>query len=194
MNNLAKIVLFVLVLAGGPAWAGKAEEKIDNPLYKHWAQFKPGSYATLKMTTESMGTTSETLLTQTLKEVTAEKVVVEIKTAVTGGGQKIEQPPTLQDIPAKITKIDVAEQEAKDKIEERKQELKEGEEEVDAGGKKLKAKWTQTEAKYGEIVIKTKVWTSEEVPGQTVKAITSTEGEFASKSTTELVDFKADRK
>ena|GEM_PF-1065174 len=216
MNNLAKIVLFVLVLAGIPALAGKTEEKIDNPLYKHWAQFKPGSYATLKVVT--MGTTSDThhtqtpkdpqhreggatfiptsdmRLTQTLKEVTAEKVVIELKTVITAGGQKMEQPPTLQDIPAKITKTEVVEQEPTDKVKQGEPEIKEGEEEIKAAGKTLKAKWVQTEIKQDEMVIKTKVWTSEDVPGQTVRMISSTEGQVASKSTTELVEFKADRK
>ncbi|MCK4659581.1 MAG: hypothetical protein KAV82_08695 [Phycisphaerae bacterium] len=192
MNGLARIALCGVMFGLVSASSGLAaeEKKVDNPQYKHWAQFKPGSYATLKMVAIVAGTTSNVSMTRTLKEITAEKAVVEIKTIMQVAGQNMEQPPTLQPIPAKFTEKELKEQQK----QEQEGKIKEGKEEIKVAGKTFKAKWVETEFKQSGMTIKSKTWTSEEVPGQLLRTASTTEGSVQTKSTGELVKFKAIKK
>lgn len=187
MNGLAKIVVGCVGLVGALASAGLAEDKVDNPLYQNWAQFKPGSYAKLKQVTEAVGTNAETIFIYTLREVTAEKIVVEKKTVVILDGQKKERPTTLLNYAAKITKEEAEKQKPRGMFAE-------GREEIEIAGRKIKTKWVEAEVKKDDRVSRTKLWTSEGVPGRTVKITSSRTHPLKMSSTRELVEFKADRK
>ena len=91
-------------------------------------------------------------------------------------------------IPAKITKTEADKQEAKDA------KVSEGEEEIEIGGKKLKTKWVETKMTHGDMVITSKAWTCEDVPGQVVKMTSTTTGPTEVKSEGILLEFKAEKK
>ncbi len=186
MSSLARIVVGGVGLVGVLASVGHAEDKVENPLYKNWAQFKPGSYAKLKQITEAVGTTAETVFTYTLKEVTAEKIVVEKKTVAILDGKEKERPPTLLTYPAKITKEEAEKQKPRGIFAE-------GQEEIEIAGQKIKTTWVEAEVKKDDRVSRGKLWTSENVPGRTVKMTSSRTHPLKMSSTRELVAFKADR-
>ena len=186
--------MVVLVLAGSPL---HADDKVDNPLYQHWAQFKIGSFSVTKtvQTVEVAGTEmkTETTATTKLTELNAEKAVIEISTVTEVAGTEQRMPPTTMDIAAKITKTELETQE-KQKEPEGKPETKEGEEELEVAGKKLKTKWVEVTTKQGNNTIKTRSWMCEDVPGQVVKTVTTMEGETMMTSETTLVEFEAEKK
>jgi len=188
MNRLAKSLLGMVVLCGACAAPLCAEEKVDNPEYKHWAQFKPGSFSCLKNVVTTMGMKSETTMTTTLKEVTAEKVVVEVEVVTVVAGQTMKVPPEKREIPAKIETVKAQEQ------IEPKGKIKEGKEKIEVAGKKIETKWVETELKQDKMVVKSKVWSSDDVPGQVVKIVMSTDGDVKSQTEGSVVKFKADKK
>jgi hypothetical protein len=182
-NRIVAVACVLGVLAVSPVYG----EKVDNPLYKNWAQFKPGSYVVMKMVTTAAGNKTEMTQTQTLKECTPEKAVVEVKVVMMVSGQKIEQPPTAIEIAAKVPegKVEAAEKDPDTEVEN-------GAEEIEVGGGKFKAEWTETKSKQGEAVTTTKVWTSDEVPGQQLKMKSTMPGGMTVES--ELIEFKAEKK
>ncbi len=187
-----KLLIRIVVVTGmlcAMAAAPLQAEQVDNPLYKNWAQFKPGSYAVMEMVTTAAGNKTEVTQTQTLKECTPEKAVIEVKTVMMMAGQKFEQPPTEMEIAAKVPKGESQEGE-----ENPDTEVKEGAEEIEVAGKKIKAKWTETKTKQGDTVTTVKVWTSDEIPGHQVKLMTSTSGPNKVTAESELIEFKADKK
>src|SRR5215218_6704734 len=56
-------------------------EQIDNPTYKMWSKFKAGTSVTTKTVSDFAGQKSEMEITTTLKEISADKAVVETKMA-----------------------------------------------------------------------------------------------------------------
>ncbi len=192
-KNLIKCCC-ALALCGllvSPAVAG---EKIDNPQYKHWAQFKVGSFAKCKMVqnVEAGGMKMETTTTTTttLKKLSAEKAVIEIEMVTVANGQEMKMPATTQDIPAKIDKPKPEET----KPPKDKPKTKQGKEVLDIAGKKIKTEWTESTMKHAQTTVTTKMWMSEEIPGQMVKMKVNTSGEAKMVSETILIKFKADKK
>ncbi len=171
-----------------PTQADEKPKKVDNPTYKHWAQFKPGAYATMKATTTAMGIKSEMTMTTTLKKVTAEKVVIEITAVTKSMGQEMKLPPQAQDIPAKIEEVKAKE------LQNPKGKVKEGTETLTVCGKKIETKWVEIKATEKELTIISKIWTSDEVPGQVVKMSSKTEGQIKSTTDSQVSKFDAKKK
>ncbi|MBI3830571.1 MAG: hypothetical protein HY291_13705 [Planctomycetes bacterium] len=145
-------------------------ETIDNPEYKHWSQYKAGTWVTWKQTTDAAGNKSVTETTLKLVEVNADKAVIETLMKMEVAGQKIEQPAQKRDVPAKIEKpAPVKQEEVKDAPKP-----KEGEDTVTVAGKALKCKTIETTLDAAGQKGTTKAWTSDEVPGQMVKSETKT--------------------
>jgi hypothetical protein len=162
-----------------------AAETIDNPSYAHWSGLGPGSYAILLSTTESNGATTESEVTNTLLEVTAERAVIEVHVKVRMGGRSIEMPAQKIEIPAKIEKPSAEADGKRVEIDKGKAELKVGE-------KKLATLWTKTKMQEEGMTVTSTAWTSDAVPGQTVKTITETTGDMTMRTETMLIDFKAE--
>jgi hypothetical protein len=194
MNEFTKICCGAAVLFGLTASAARADEKVDNPTYQHWAQFKPGSYSVLKtvqtVTVAGREIKTETTLTTTLKELSAEKALVEMEFVTVSSGRELKLPAQKMEIPAKITKVEFKKQEEP----EGQVKVKEGKEVLKVAGKTIKTTWAEIEIKQGKDVIKTKSWTSEEIPGQVVKTVQTMEGKTKMTSEGLLVRFKADKK
>ena len=192
MREPMKILCGLLVGCGLAVSGASAQEMVDNPLYKHWAQFKPGSFAKLKSTTKVAGITSESYTTTTLKSITTEKAVLEIVSVSKASGREFKSPPFKMDVQAKVPKFkEGKDQQGKGAAPDVK--IKEGKETLKVAGKKLDTKWSETTMKQSGMTINSKSWMCEDVPGQVVKTISKTSG--AATATTEmlLVDFKADK-
>lgn len=173
------VAAFMLFGLAGVARA----EMIDNPLYKHWAQFKPGTWVTYKQASEAAGNKALTESTVKVKEVTAEKVVLETTSKMEAAGQKIDMPAQAQDVPAKIAKPEVdATQQTKDAPKP-----KEGEDTVTVGGKPIKCKTMEMTFEANGQKGSSKTWTSDDVPGQMVKMEAKSD---ASTMTMELIAFE----
>src|SRR5687767_8772769 len=82
VSPASRTTALALALVLGAAWA--QDETVENPDYKAWSKQKVGAWAKWSVKTEgAMTTTSE--LTWTLKELKAEKAVIEEKTVFTSG-------------------------------------------------------------------------------------------------------------
>ncbi|MCX5683086.1 MAG: hypothetical protein NT049_05300 [Planctomycetota bacterium] len=177
-----KTLLVVSVVLAMGAAVCYAEDMVDNPAYKLWASFKAGAMVKSEMNTTAGEMKTQIEQTQTLKEVTPEKAVVEIKMTMLMSGNKTEMPANSIEIPAKIEKGKLA---AKPDAE-----VKEGAEAIEVAGKKLQCKWTETKMKQGEMTIMSKVWTAAEIPGSVAKMESKTEGTVKSETTMKIVEYK----
>lgn len=132
------------------------QDQVDNPEYKGWAAFKPGSSVTYKMAGQD-GSQKVTL-----KSLGETEAVVETEITYNGKIGKAAE----RKVPAKVKAADAP------------KNMKEGEEEIEAGGKKLKCRTREYEKKNpatGKTAV-LKFWINEEIPGMAVQFQTSTEG------------------
>jgi len=170
------------------AWA----EEIDNPAYKSWSQFKPGSFVTYKATIKMGAATTETKVTQTLKTVTPEKVVIEVSTVMTVAGEEVEQAGQPMEHLARIEKPKEGGAEAK-----KPKQIGEGRKEFNVNNRIIKTNWVKTEFTQAGNTATSTTWTSDRIPGGVVKTATAIKGPAAQgmPMTTELtlVDFKAEK-
>ncbi len=194
MTQLAVLFLSAVMLAGPatPEPKAKAGKMIDNPDYAHWAQFKVGSFATMKSTTLVGGHKSVSFQTKTLKSVAKDKIVIEMTIEIAGLEQKI--PPQKLEIPAKITQPATPKTPTSQPKDKPDSKTKEGDEVLDIDGQKIKAHWVESQIKAGDIITKSKIWNSEDVPGRMVKMTSRTEGSVESSSEGMLSKMKADKK
>jgi hypothetical protein len=136
--------------------AALVQAQVDNPEFKGWTAFKPGSSVTHKGGPQGVEQKS------TLKTVGEAEVVVETEMSL---GGKVMGKPLERKIPAKLAAADAP------------KALKEGEEEIEAGGKTLKCKWKEFEKKFGGgKTALMKVWMSEEIPGGAAKVEVAVDG------------------
>lgn len=144
---------------------------------KHpWTSFKVGSFAKLKTSTDmEVGGNkmkSESTMVQTLKALDADSYTLETEMIIPN------VPPQKSE-----TKIPLKGPEGA-KTDGPKP--KTGSEDVEVAGKKFKCTTTEMETDAGGTKMTTKVWTSDEVPGGTVKSVSKS---ATMTSTTELVEF-----
>jgi hypothetical protein len=188
MNKL----VWALVALAMVAPAALADEMVDNPQYKSWAGCKVGAMVKMVTTSEvdagGMKMTTKSTMTSTLKELTPEKAVVETVTEMDMGGTKTAMPATKQEIPARV-KASAAQPATMEGAKVTKKG--EGDEEIAVGGKKYKCHWVETETVSDQMASTSKVWTSPEIPGGTVKMVSDVTKPMKSKTTMEVTEFKA---
>lgn len=151
-------------------------EQTDNPEYKSWSGFAPGTSVTVKMVNETHK--METVTTTTLKSKTDEELVLEIKTSMVVAGNKIDQPATTRKVPARIKKVEVKGEAPKPRT---------GKEKVRIGGKEYACTWMETTIEVAGNKTTSRVWTCDEIPGGLVKMTSNTTGKHAMKMTQTLV-------
>jgi len=186
---MRKMILatMVIAMAASIAWC---EEMVENPQYKSWSAFKVGT--TTKMQTSSAATMGETemvtkmTMTSTLKELTADRAVIEVVTEMDMGGTKTAMPAQKQDIPAKVAK-GAATQPAGVTVTKKG----EGDEEIAVGDKKHKCHWVENLMTGDQMESVSKVWTCPDVPGGMGRMVAETTKPMKSKTTMEMVEFKA---
>lgn len=168
------------------------EDMVENPQYKNWAAFKPGAMAKYQMVSISdaggQETTTKMTMSATLKELTADKAVVETVMEMEVNGQKTAMPAQSQDVPAKVAASAASQPAAQAGVTMTKKG--EGDEDVAVGDKKYKAHWVENQMSSEQFEGTTKAWTSTQVPGGMVKSTMESTKPVKSKTTTELVEFK----
>ena len=169
---LAAFAVLGIALCASTARAGE----VDNPEYKAWSKFNPGSYVVMKMTNETAGNKMEITTTTTLVEKTADKLVLEDKTSMVIGGNKIDNPGQKRDVPAKVKVEGTSEQKSDAKVTE-------GKESIELGGKKVDCKVVEVQAETNGTKSHTKTWSSDEIPGGTAKQEVHSEGAMKSTMT-----------
>src|SRR5580658_9920796 len=118
--------------------AARADDTmIDNPAYQSWAKFKPGTLVKYSSETNAAGNATSMEMTQTLKDINADKATIEVKMSMVMAGNKTDMPATTQEIPAKIKKVDPAAPQTADVPK-----TETGTEDVQAAGKTYSCKKT----------------------------------------------------
>ncbi len=163
------LVMAVVQCGSSGAWA---QEEVDNPVYKNWSQFKPGSsvaYRSVTVTPEFESTQEYTL---TLKEVTPKKLVIErVLVAIMPDGTRMEYPamesenPKSYKLPKGAPKPDPSKPAG---VKEK------GEEELELLGRTFKTEWYKAVSKVEAGDTFTQSWTCKEIPGGLVKATNET--------------------
>ena len=194
MRSVVTCLVCGLVVFGLVVSTAQAGEKVDNPLYKHWAKFKPGAFSELKTESEVMGMKNVSTMTTTLKELTPEKAVVEMSVVSVVNGQETKVPPQKQEILAKIEEEKAKELDTPKKGDKRNgaEIIGVGEEEIKVGDKKVKCKWAEMKMTQEDTTTTTKVWTTDEVPGQVVKMVTNMDGKMKMKTEGTLAKYSVD--
>jgi hypothetical protein len=154
----------VLALAA----AAPAADKVDNPLYKNWAKFKPGTSVTTKTTLDAGGMTIETVTTTKLVEVKDDKAVVEVQTTSKIMGNEVKQPAVKQDIPKQVETSALPPGVGPDKTAKVDGQSDTGKKKVKVGGTEYECQWVKVGVKDAE----SETYTSDDVPGMVVKIVT----------------------
>lgn len=160
MTRIFRFLLAVLVFSCG--MTGFAEsEKIDNSVYQSWSKFKVGT--TVKYSQEKGDPGNVTPMGEmvfTLIELTPDKAVVEQKQEVAMNGKKVWLPPTKKEYLAKVDKT----------VTTVGSISKKSEEEIEVPAGKFLCSIRETENTCGDLVVISKVWSNEGVPGLIVKS------------------------
>jgi hypothetical protein len=166
-----------------------AEEKtVDNPTYKAWAAYKPGTTVKVKTVSDTAGNKSETIMAYKLLELTDAKAVVEMVVTSKVAGMEFSAPASKTDHPKTLKIVGTTPAPAPDKKPEGV--VEEGEETVTMAGKEWKCKWYKTKNKTPVGDMEAKTWICMDLPGSVVKMESSMTGQAASKTTMELVEIK----
>jgi hypothetical protein len=162
--------------------AAVQDEMIDNPEYQGWSKQKVGAWVKFKMSNDMGEMKMEGDVTTKLKEITAEKAVLDQVMAFDMMGQKREQTMS-RTAPAKVKKGTDSEG-AKMEI------VAEGDEELEIKGKKIKCHWVDMKltSKQGES--KMKVWRTAEIIGGAAKMEMITEKPMKMTMSMVAVDWK----
>jgi hypothetical protein len=195
MKKYAAICVIVLLYAMCAAFA--VAEEADNPVYKDWSPFKPGSFVTYKAATDAAGVTTEAEMTYTLKEVTPEKVVLEIKMVTIAAGMKVETPGELMEFPAKgegddvmVGDIDMTGMVDVTEVKTDAQTVEEGEEELEINGQKITTQRLKVITEDAGSKVTATLWYSDDIPGRMVKSLTEVAGPVKTTSEMTLIDYK----
>ena len=163
-----------------------AADLVDNPRYQEWSKYKPGTLVKMDITTVAGGQNIKSAMTTTLKEVTPEKVVLEMKTSMTIPGMPPQDNATNVVEPAKIEKAKIKpvnpEQMPNCKVTNK------GTEDLKIGDKTYKCNWYEMEMEQKGMKMKGKCWTCDDVLDKLVKNDIKME---MGNTTMVLVEFKA---
>src|SRR4051812_37684077 len=102
MKNVSRVLFSALAICLVFATPVRAGEKIPNPQYLAWANYKPGTRVRYTQVTDAMGTKSEGEMTQTLVSLTKEKGVIEIKMNMVSDGEKVDSPAQKQEFKSMV--------------------------------------------------------------------------------------------
>ncbi len=183
MVILAALLLIATTITK-PTWSQR--EQVENPLYRNWKHFEPGTSVTYRALTESDDGDSEVTTTYFLKERTEEKIVIELKTLAKLEGQVIDNPPQRLEnrrffnLPPGISK---------EEFGKPKGVLEEGEETVELVGQTFETKWFRARTTGDDGETFTKSWTSDKVPGRLIKSVSETP-KTNTTTTVELIEIK----
>ena len=176
----------VLALAAG---AASAQEKVENPEFVSWSKFKKGTTTTLKMTSTTAGVVTESTITTTLVEVGADKIVVEAAGVTAFNGMEFKAPPTSREV-KKTIELPKGVKSDGPQGQKPKGAYEDGNETLKVGGMEIKTKWYKIKTEINGSTTDSKVWMSDDVPGNTVKMEGTTIGKVVTTIKMELIEFK----
>jgi hypothetical protein len=164
-------------------------EAIENPQYRSWAAFKPGTTVARRSTTEAAGEEGKTVTTttDTLLEVTDTLVKIRTRThSRRYDGFEAENPPDeytiarLIPLPPGVSKVNFGKP---------ARGGEEGEETVAVAGKEYRTRWHTGKDRNEAGEVEVRVWSSNEVPGGLVKSVTRIPA-IGKTTTIELVEVR----
>jgi hypothetical protein len=176
------LALVLAVMGEEPALA---PVMVDNPAYESWAAFAPGTFVKYSTTydpaPEGEGAAVESTTTYTLKEVTEDKVEIAVSTVVTlASGESVARTPRSIEYPAQI-----------EEPAETPKPVETGEATLDVGDREIDTTWTRTVTTEGTTTVTTTVWTSDAVPGGTVKSVVERKDkDTTTTETMTVIDYK----
>lgn len=136
-----------------------AQDQLENPEYRGWKTFKPGSSVTHTFVAEGAGSTGDQKTM--LKSIDENEAVLEVEFIMNGK-------PTGKAMERKV--------QAKMPATQAPQNVKEGEEEIDVAGKKMKCKTMEFDKKLSNGKMgRIKFWINAEIPGGAAKFETAPE-------------------
>jgi len=144
-----------------------AADLVDNPRYREWAKYKPGTLVKMDVATAAGGQNMKSAMTTTLKEVTPEKVVLEMKTGMVIPGMAPQENVMSMVEPAKIEKAKI--KHTNPELMPNCKILNKGTEDVKIGDRTYKCKWYEMEMEQQGMKFASKCWTCDEIPDKLVK-------------------------
>ncbi|HTF57188.1 MAG TPA: hypothetical protein VK661_08145 [Planctomycetota bacterium] len=169
------------VLAAALSLAAAQDEMIDNPEYKGWAGQKVGAWVKFKTERTTGDMKMDSTTTTTLKEMTAEKAVIEQAIEMDMGGQKRTMNMS-RTLPAKVKKGTDSEG-AKVEING------EGNEELEIKGAKYPCHWVEMNITSKQGVATMKVWRCDKIIGSMAKMVMTVKDKMTMTNT--AMDWKA---
>ena len=182
------MVVFAFAMSFALVGAVRADDTMsDNPAYQSWAKFKPGTLVKYSSNTNAAGNATSMEMTQTLKDVNADKATVEVKMSMVMAGNKTDMPATTQEIPAKIKKPDPAAPQTADAPK-----TDTSSEDVQVAGKTYSCKKTTVTSDANGMTTKATTWTCDDIPGTLVKMESESTGAMSMSMSTKMVltDFE----
>lgn len=179
MSRLAAALSVFLLVS-----AQAQDEMEDNAEYKAWARQKPGAWVKWAVETHTGALKMTSEVTWTLKELAADKAVIEELTVISGAnGAKPAEHTSSRTLPAKVKKGTMSDG-GKAEI------LKEGDEDLEIKGRQTKCHWVEMKLQ-GRAGGAMRVWKTDEIVGGAAK--TSIKHDDAAKMTMTMtvVDWKA---
>lgn len=173
---------FLFALAALSLAAVQDEKMIDNPEYKSWSGQKAGAWVKYKSQTQMGEMKQSGEMMMTLKELSAEKAVLEIKMSFEVMGQKNEHTQT-KNVPAKI-------KEGTDSEGSKSETMGEGDEEIEIKDKKFKCHWIKKKI-TGKQELTLKSWLTDQIVGGSAKVEMNAEKPMKMTTTMTAVDWKA---
>jgi hypothetical protein len=166
-----------------------AAEDVENPEFASWSKFKKGTSVALKSISTIAGKPSEQVLTYTLDEVGADKVVITVEVVITVQGNVLKPNPLRQEIP-KTLKLATGQKKEDALAGKPAGTFEEGTEKLKVCGTDVNARWFKFKTEARGVVTEGQVWVSADVPGLVVKRHQTGGGEVPVTTVTELVEFK----
>jgi hypothetical protein len=168
-------VIRMLALGGiVSACAWTAQESVENPEYKAWASFKPGSYVTLNEVQDSKSIRIDTETTLSLLDLNADRALVEVKTRQSADADSGDPPAEERRIPALVPWGQL------------RTPSKDGIEEISIRGRKFLCHWVEEENEGR----RTRTWNTVGVPGGVVRRMITTEGSERTVTVQEAILWK----
>ena len=155
-------VVVLMAVAASPAADDK--KKVENPIFKSWAKYKPGTSVVMKTSLDAGGMPLETVTTTTLVEVKDDKVVVEVESVTKFMGKETKAPATKQDLLKEYEVGKVPDTDPKVKPEGKTED---GKKKLKVGGTEFECQWV----KYTGKEVESETYISDDVPGMMVKTV-----------------------
>jgi hypothetical protein len=184
-RTAAAVVLLTL------AATAAGQETVENPEFAAWNKFKPGTSLTVKVTTTAGGINTEVLMTNTLVQTGADKLVLETSATTKAGGNEFKQPAMKRDVPKTVTiPAGVKKEDLPAPGKKPPGTVEEGTETLKVAGAEYKTKWYRVKHSANGTEIEGKTWMSDDLPGMVAKSETTVKGPVSATTKMEVVDVK----